>query len=116
VHNVCVSPRSSDSMTCPFPWWSRKFYYVLSAVTILGVGLNFLGIDPIRALFLSAVFNGIVSVPLMFLLMLISVKPAIVGKFQPPVHLRVGGWIATAVMLIASAGFLVTALRRWMAR
>jgi NRAMP (natural resistance-associated macrophage protein)-like metal ion transporter len=98
------------------PRTARKFYYVLSAVTILGVCLNFLGIDPIRALFLSAVFNGIVSVPLMFLLMLISVKPAIVGKFQLPVHLRVGGWIATAVMLIASAGFLVTALRQWLTR
>jgi Mn2+/Fe2+ NRAMP family transporter len=77
---------------------------------------NFVAIDPIRALFLSAVVNGIVAVPLMFLLMLISEKPAIVGKFVLPRYLRVAGWIATAVMLVASPGFLVTALHQWLVR
>ncbi len=95
---------------------ARKFYYVLSAATILGVCLNFVGIDPIRALFLSAVINGIVAVPLMFLLMLISEKRAIVGKFVLPPYLRVVGWIATGVMLIASLGFLITALPQSLAR
>ena len=95
---------------------ARKFYYVLSAATILGVCLNFVGIDPIRALFLSAVINGIVAVPLMFLLMLISEKRAIVGKFVLPPYLRVVGWIATGVMLIASLGFLITALHQSLAR
>jgi len=92
------------------PHNARKFYYVLSAATILGVCLNFVGIDPIRALFLSAVINGIVAVPLMFLLMLISERPAIVGKFVLPRYLRVVGWIATGVMLVASLGFLIAAL------
>jgi Mn2+/Fe2+ NRAMP family transporter len=95
---------------------TRKFYYVLSGATILGVRLNFEGIDPIRALFLSAVINGIVAVPLMFLLMLISEKRAIVGKFVLPPYLRVVGWIATGVMLIASLGFLITALHQSLAR
>jgi len=95
---------------------ARKFYYVLSGATILGVCLNFVGIDPIRALFLSAVINGIVAVPLMFLLMLISEKRAIVGKFVLPLYLRVVGWIATGVMLIASLGFLITALHQSLAR
>jgi Mn2+/Fe2+ NRAMP family transporter len=98
------------------PGKARKFYYVLSGATILGVCLNFAGIDPIRALFLSAGVNGIVAVPLMFSLMLISEKPAIVGKFVLPRYLRVAGWIATAVMLVASLGFLVTALPQWLAR
>ena len=97
------------------PHNARKFYYVLSAATILGVCLNFVGIDPIRALFLSAVINGIVAVPLMFLLMLISEKPAIVGKFVLPRYLRVAGWIATGVMLVASLGFLITALQQSLA-
>jgi hypothetical protein len=44
---------------------------------------------------------------LMFLLMLISEKPAIVGKFLMPRYLRVVGWIATGVMLIAALGFLI---------
>ena len=58
--------------------------------------------------------NGIVAVPLMFLLMLISEKRAIVGKFVLPPYLRVVGWIATGVMLIASLGF--TALHQSLAR
>ena len=78
--------------------------------------LNCVGIDPIRALFLSAVINGIVAVPLMFLLMLISEKRVIVGKFVLPPYLRVVGWMATGVMLIASLGFLITALHQSLAR
>jgi hypothetical protein len=52
----------------------------------------------------------------MFSLMLISEKPAIVGKFVLPRYLLVAGWIATAVMLVASLGFPVTALPQWLAR
>ncbi len=94
------------------PRQARKFYYVLSAATILGVCLNFAGMNPIRALFLSAVVNGVVAVPMMFLLMLMSQKPAIVGKFVLPRYLRVVGWIATGVMLVASLGFLWTTVQQ----
>lgn len=98
------------------PREARKFYYVLSAATILGVCLNFLGMNPIRALFLSAVANGIVAVPMMFLLMLVSQKPAIVGKFVLPRYLRVVGWVATGVMVVASLGFLVTTMQQLLGR
>jgi NRAMP (natural resistance-associated macrophage protein)-like metal ion transporter len=98
------------------PRHARKFYYVLSAATILGVCLNFVGMNPIRALFLSAVVNGVVAVPVMFLLMLMSEKPAIVGKFVLPRYLRVVGWIATCVMLVASLGFLLTTVQQLLAR
>jgi NRAMP (natural resistance-associated macrophage protein)-like metal ion transporter len=98
------------------PRHARKFYYVLSAATILGVCLNFAGMNPIRALFVSAVVNGVVAVPMMFLLMLMSQKPAIVGKLVLPRYLRVVGWIATGVMLVASLGFLWTAVRQFLAR
>ncbi len=98
------------------PRQARKFYYVLSAATILGVCLNFAGMNPIRALFLSAVVNGVVAVPMMFLLMLMSQKPAIVGKFVLPRYLRVVGWIATGVMLVASLGFLWTTVQQVLAR
>lgn len=94
------------------PRRARKFYYVIAIATILGVCLNLFGFDPIRALFLSALVNGLVAVPLMFLLMTISAKPAIVGEFSLPLPLRAGGWIATALMTAASLGFLISALRR----
>jgi NRAMP (natural resistance-associated macrophage protein)-like metal ion transporter len=88
-----------------------KFYSVLTVATLVGVGLNFVGIDPMRALFWSAVVNGIVAVPLMFLIMFMSSNPAVVQQFSLPRYLRIAGWIATVVMLLASLLFLVSALR-----
>ena len=94
------------------PYQARKFYYVIAGATILGIGLSLFGLDPIRALFWSALANGIVSVPLMFLLMLISTKPVVVGKFKLPWYLRLVGWAATALMAAASIAFLVSVVRR----
>jgi Mn2+/Fe2+ NRAMP family transporter len=90
------------------PGNARRFYWVIAGATILGVGLTLMHFDPIRALFLSALFNGLVAVPLMFLLMMISARPNVVGKFSLPLHLRIGGWAATAMMACASLGFLIT--------
>ena len=88
-----------------------KFYAVLTVATLIGVGLNLIGIDPMRALFWSAVVNGVVAVPLMFLIMLMSSNPSVVHQFRLPRYLRIGGWIATVAMLLASLLFLVRALR-----
>jgi NRAMP (natural resistance-associated macrophage protein)-like metal ion transporter len=88
------------------PSQAREFYLVLSAATILGIFLNFVGIDPIRALYWSAVVNGVVAVPLMFILMLMSTNKTVVGDFALPAYLRTLGWIATGIMLLASLGFL----------
>ncbi len=87
-----------------------KFYGVLVVATIAGLGLNFTGIDPIRALFWSAVVNGIVAVPLMFLIMLMSTNTAIVQQFRLTSYLRFMGWVATGVMLVASLFFIVSSI------
>ena len=55
------------------PHRARKFYTVIAVSTVLGVALTLIGLDPIRALFLSALVNGLLAVPLMLLLMMISV-------------------------------------------
>lgn len=98
------------------PQHARKFYYVIAAATILGLGLNLYGFNPIRALFLSALLNGMVAVPFMFLLMLISMKPAIVGRFQLPLYLRLIGWVATGLMAAAALAFLASVLHGFWAR
>jgi NRAMP (natural resistance-associated macrophage protein)-like metal ion transporter len=85
-----------------------KFYGVLAAAMLGGVGLNLAGIDPIRALFWAAVVNGIVAVPVMFLIMLMSANRHIVGPFLLPLHLRIGGWIATVAMLLATLFFAIS--------
>jgi hypothetical protein len=57
--------------------------------------------------------NGIVAVPLMFLLMHMSVNQAIVAKFTLPRYLLIGGWAATAIMFVVSFVFLLRALHLW---
>lgn len=85
-----------------------KFYGILAAAILGGVALNAVHIDPMRALFWSAVVNGVVAVPLMFLIMLVSGNPDIVGQFRLPPHLRIGGWAATIAMLLASLFFAIS--------
>jgi len=88
-----------------------KFYIVLAAATIIGISLKFLGMDPIRALFWSAVMNGVVAVPLMVMLMIASANRRIVGKFLLPGHLRLIGWSATIVMFLASLALILSSVR-----
>jgi NRAMP (natural resistance-associated macrophage protein)-like metal ion transporter len=90
------------------PQKAPQFYLVLALATVLGVSLNLLGMNPIRALYWSAVINGVVAVPLMFMLMSVSDNPTVVGQFRLPRYLRVLGWISTAVMLVASLGFFAS--------
>jgi NRAMP (natural resistance-associated macrophage protein)-like metal ion transporter len=88
------------------PRQAREFYAILTIATLLGIALNFVGLDPIRALFLSAVVNGLVAAPVMILVMLMSNNKRLVGEFVLPSYLRILGWTATAVMVCASLTFL----------
>ena len=89
------------------PAQAKQFYGVLAVATLIGLGLNFVGINPIRALFWSAVINGVVSVPLMVVTMFMAANPKVMGQFTLPRRLRIVGWIATVVMLVASIGLFV---------
>jgi NRAMP (natural resistance-associated macrophage protein)-like metal ion transporter len=87
---------------------AKQFYGVLAIATIVGLALNFVGLNPIRALFWSAVINGVVSVPLMIVTMRMAANRKVMGEFTLPPYLRVMGWVATAVMLAASIGLFST--------
>ena len=80
---------------------ARAFYGTIAASTLIGVAMNFVGIDPIRALFWSAVINGVVAVPLMAVIMLTAMRPDVMGRFVLPRGLWVMGWACTAVMAVA---------------
>jgi Mn2+/Fe2+ NRAMP family transporter len=84
------------------PYQARRFYAVIAIATLVGAGMNFIGIDPIRALIASAVINGMLSVPLLFILMSIARNPAVMGRFVIPRTLAVLGW-STAWLMTASA-------------
>jgi Mn2+/Fe2+ NRAMP family transporter len=74
----------------------------------LGVALNFTTIDPIKALFWSAVINGVIAVPIMAVMMLMAARSDVMGQFIVSRRLRVLGWLATAVMAFAVLGMAAT--------
>ena len=85
------------------PAMAKKFYSVIAVSTLLGVALCFAPIDPIRALYWSAVINGVISVPIMAIMMLIVARTEIMGQFVASFRLKVVGWICTSVMALAVA-------------
>jgi NRAMP (natural resistance-associated macrophage protein)-like metal ion transporter len=85
-----------------------RFYAVLTVATLVGAGLNLTPLDPVKALFWSAVINGVVAVPVMAMMMVLSSRKAVMGVFTLPKPLLIVGWIATAVMAAAAAGMFAT--------
>jgi len=90
------------------PHQAKRFYGVLAAATLVGLSLNLIKIDPIRALFWSAIINGVVAAPLMAVVMLLSANRKVMGEFCMPVLLKTVGWIATAAMFLASVAMFAT--------
>jgi NRAMP (natural resistance-associated macrophage protein)-like metal ion transporter len=87
---------------------AKGFYGAIAVATAVGIALNFTSIDPIKALFWSAVINGVVAVPVMVLMMHLASRRAAMGKFTLPLPLKAVGWIATAVMAAAAIGMFAT--------
>ena len=87
---------------------ARGFYAIVSIATVLGVALNFTAIDPIKALFWSAVINGVISVPIMIVMMLMAVRTDIMGAFVVSRGLTFLGWLATASMGMTVLAMLAT--------
>jgi NRAMP (natural resistance-associated macrophage protein)-like metal ion transporter len=75
-----------------------RFYLLIAIATAGGIVLNVFHFDPIKALFWSAVINGIASAPIMIAIMLLADRPAVMGQFTLPRRLRFLGWAATLVM------------------
>jgi len=85
-----------------------SFYATIAIATVIGAALNFTPIDPIKALFWSAVINGVVAVPVMAMMMLLATRPKIMGRFTLTRGLVIVGWVATGVMALAAVGMIVT--------
>ena len=73
----------------------------LDAKAFYVVFINFVGLDPIKALFWSAVINGVVAVPLMVIIMLLSMRRDVMGRFVLPRALWAMGWLCTGTMAVA---------------
>jgi len=80
------------------PRRARAFYAAIAAAMLIGIVMNLIGLDPIRALYWSAVINGVVSVPVMIAMMRMAMRPEVMGRFTLPRPLRRMGWLATFVV------------------
>ena len=84
------------------------FYSTLTAAAILGVGITLSPIDPIKALYWTAVINGVIAVPVMTVMMLMTVQPRVMGKFTITGWLQWLGWTATLAMAACVVGMAVS--------
>jgi NRAMP (natural resistance-associated macrophage protein)-like metal ion transporter len=87
---------------------AREFYAIISLATIGGMLLNFTPIDPIKALFWSALINGVIAVPIMAVMLLLSCEEEIMGAFTLSRRHRIIGWMGVAVMLAAVVAMFAT--------
>ncbi len=87
---------------------AKAFYATVALATLVGMVMNFTSIDPIKALYWSAVINGVASVPILVTMMLIARRDDIMGQFSIGKSLTVLGWIATLLMAITVAAMAVT--------
>ena len=90
------------------PTKARLFYGTIAVTTMLGVSLQYVGIDPARALYWAAVVNGVLAAPLMVMMMLIVRNPRAMGRLTLGRRATITGWIATGVMAVATIVFFAT--------
>jgi NRAMP (natural resistance-associated macrophage protein)-like metal ion transporter len=90
------------------PEEGKGFYGIIAVATMGGVILCFTPIDPVQALFYSAVINGVIAVPIMVVMMLLGSRREVMGEYAIGRRLRRLGWAATLVMAVAVVAMLVT--------
>jgi Mn2+/Fe2+ NRAMP family transporter len=90
------------------PLDAKRFYATIVGGTLIGIGINFVHIDPIKALFWTAVINGVVAVPLMIIMMLMTMQAKVMGDFTLPRPLWAVGWLSTAVMAFTVVAMFAT--------
>lgn len=86
------------------------FYTVIMFATVLGLLINFIGINPMRALVYAAVINGIVALPLIFTIALITNNKSIMGRYKSKLWSNIFVWMAFVIMVFTVAAMLLGSL------
>jgi Mn2+/Fe2+ NRAMP family transporter len=89
---------------------AKGFYVIIMAATIIGLLLNFIGVDPVKALVYAAVLNGVAAVPLLFLILKISSSEKIMGEFKSKAFSKTILWVTFIAMGAAAVGMFYTVL------
>jgi NRAMP (natural resistance-associated macrophage protein)-like metal ion transporter len=79
----------------------KRFYGIIAASTLIGVALGLTNLDPIKMLYWAAVVNGVISVPIMVVMMQMAARTEVMGEFIITRRLHTLGWAATAIMAAA---------------
>lgn len=80
---------------------AKAFYIVITASILIGLALNFIGVSPIKALYYSAWLNGVISIPLLFVIMIVGNDKKLMGKETHPSWVKLFGWVAVAFATVA---------------
>src|SRR5579864_1648539 len=90
------------------PRRAKEFYGIIAASTLVGILINYLGINPIDALFFTAVIFGFLTPPLLALLMLAAQDRKVMGEHVNSPLLNILGWATTVATAAAAAGLVGT--------
>jgi NRAMP (natural resistance-associated macrophage protein)-like metal ion transporter len=90
------------------PRRAKAFYAVIALSTLVGMLINFIGINPIKALFWTAVINGFLAPPLLVVIMMIANNKKIMGGQVNGVWTNILGWITTMAMFAAAIALVLT--------
>ena len=90
------------------PRRAKRFYGFIALSTLVGVLIDLIGINPITALFWTAVINGVIAPPLLVVVMLVSNNKRVVGERTNGVWTNVVGWLAAVIMFAAAIGMFLT--------
>jgi Mn2+/Fe2+ NRAMP family transporter len=91
-----------------WPWEARGFYAVIATGIVAGLAVVFSPLDPIRALFWSAVVNGLISVPIMAAMMVVAMRRHEMGRYVATPSQLLFGWAATGAMAVAVIAMFAT--------
>ena len=107
-HRQSVSTVQQDRIP-PLPTkTAHAFYATLAVATALGTAISLLPVDPIRALYWSAVINGVMVAPIIVVMMNLASSPRVMGRFTLSLWLKIVGWITAAVMALCVVGLFVS--------
>jgi Mn2+/Fe2+ NRAMP family transporter len=89
------------------PSKAKKFYAAITVATLVAMGLNFIGINPMRALVVAGIVQGFQHLPLMMLIVFMTNKRSIMGDRVNGQAINILGWATTAVIISASASLVI---------
>ncbi len=107
AYDLCQSFGWKQGLSCK-PGEAKKFYGAIVFFTFVAIGINFFGINPMKALVWAGVVQGFSTPPLMLLIIRMTNNPRIMGNRVNGRAINILGWVTTAAIFSATAGLVIT--------